>query len=72
VRPAWTKRACIVREDGNDTLQHITFHACWQHASKLEDDTFDVPGFEPMPGSRVEDIVSHERDSAGVWCGFCN
>jgi hypothetical protein len=48
------------------------FHACWQHASKLEDDTFDVPDHQPAEGSKVEDIHHNERDSAGVWCGFCN
>jgi hypothetical protein len=70
MRPAWTKRRCAHKDD--DPSMGRYFHACWQHASKLEDDTFDVPDHQPAAGSKVEDIHHNERDSAGVWCGFCN
>lgn len=62
------KRMVVAADDPQYTN---TFHACWQHATKLEDDTFDVPGFAPLPKHDVEPVNAADRDDPGTWCGFC-
>jgi hypothetical protein len=59
-RPAFTKR----------TLQFIggpqssTFHACWEHAHKLETATLDVSNFMAAPHQDVRSVDASERDDA--------
>lgn len=66
-RPAIVKRMC---DDVSGPLT-VNFHACWQHAYRLEDDTFDVPGFKPAEHEPIKPVDAAERDDAGSWCGFC-
>lgn len=69
-RPALVKRTvrCVEHMTGSN---YMTFHACWQHAHRLEDDTFDVPGAVQLEGAGIEEVKPNERDDAGTWCAFC-
>jgi hypothetical protein len=64
--------ACVKRQVVSPEGYTATFHACWLHADRLEDETFDVDGYKPVEGVSSKAVDAAERDDSGTWCAFCN